>query len=72
MGTKACKCRECESEIRDGVISAKDAIGLNRKLLGRKVASFFCADCLAEYLGISAGDLPEMGQSFKEQGCGLF
>ena len=65
-------CHECEREIQAGVISAKDTIALNKKLLGRQINRFFCAECLAEYLGIDKDDLPGKVEDFKEQGCTLF
>ena len=65
-------CYECEREIQAGVISAKDAIALNKKLLGRQISRFFCAECLAEYLDIDKNDLPGMVEDFKLQGCSLF
>lgn len=65
-------CHECEREIKNGIITAKNIIALNKKLLGRKIIIFFCADCLAEYLGIEKSDLPEMAERFKSQGCTLF
>ena len=65
-------CRECENEIVNGAITAKNIISLNKKLLGRKISSFFCAACLAEYLNIEVDELPDMVEQFKNQGCKLF
>lgn len=65
-------CHECEQEIQDGTITAKDTIALNKKLLGRQLRLFFCADCLAEYLDIEKAELPDLVERFKEQGCSLF
>jgi len=65
-------CRECERKIQDGIITAKDAIALNKKLLGRQLILFFCADCLAEYLDVEKTELPDLVDRFKEQGCSLF
>jgi len=65
-------CCECEQKVQDGVISIKDTIALNKKMLGRQINRYFCADCLAEYLDIETGDLPEMVDDFKSQGCKLF
>jgi hypothetical protein len=65
-------CRECDQEIKNGAISAKDVIALNRKLLGRRITQFFCAGCLAEYLDIPAEDLPDIVERFRAQGCTLF
>ena len=65
-------CHECDREIKNDIITAKDIIALNKKLLGRKISVFFCADCLAEFLCIEKSDLPEMVERFKNQGCTLF
>jgi len=65
-------CDECETTIQGGVISTKDIISLNKKLLGRQVNRFFCESCLAEYLDIETDDLLDIVQRFKEQGCKLF
>ncbi len=51
---------------------SKNTIGINRKLLGEKVDSFYCIDCLAEYLGVSKQDIMDKVEEFKEQGCKLF
>jgi hypothetical protein len=51
---------------------SKNEIGLNKKLLGRSVKSFYCIDCLADYLEISTDELLAKVEEFKEQGCGLF
>ena len=50
----------------------KDTIGINRKLLGKKVSNFYCMDCLADYLGCTVEDLLEKIEEFKEEGCDLF
>jgi hypothetical protein len=65
-------CYECEREIQNGIITAKDAIALNKKILGRQVTLFFCAECLSEYLQIALEDLPDIVERYKEQGCKLF
>lgn len=65
-------CHECEQEIVNSVITAKDVISLNKKLLGRQIKVLFCAVCLAEYLETTIDALPEMVEQFKEQGCKLF
>ena len=65
-------CHECDREIKNDVITARYIIALNKKLLGRKIVVFFCADCLAESLGVEKCDLLEMVERFKNQGCTLF
>jgi len=51
---------------------SKNEIGLNRKLLGRKVVVFYCIDCLANELDLTKEKLLEAIENFKEQGCVLF
>jgi hypothetical protein len=50
----------------------RNEIGLNKKLLGRNVKHFYCIDCLAEYLEVSADELKARIEDFKMQGCTLF
>jgi uncharacterized protein YlaI len=63
---KAKKCYLCETKLD------KDAIGLNKKLLGKNLTRFMCIDCLASHLEVSAEDLVAKISEFKEQGCTLF
>jgi len=65
-------CHECEHEIQAGVITVKDIVALNKKLLGRQVGRYFCMKCLAEYLETDEAGLLDKVQAFKEQGCTLF
>ena len=60
-------CFVCNIEIAN-----KNDIGLNKKLLGRKVVRFYCIDCLAEYYEITTEELLDRIDDFKAQGCGLF
>lgn len=53
-------------------INNKNEIGLNKKLLGRKVACFHCYDCLAESLEVTVEELLAKIEEFKSQGCKLF
>ena len=50
----------------------KDTIGINKKLIGKQVKTFYCMDCLAEYLGVTVQDIQDKIAEFKEQGCKLF
>lgn len=50
----------------------KDTVGINKKLLGKRITSFYCLDCLADYLGCTVNDLLEKIEEFKEEGCELF
>ena len=60
-------CYVCERENL-----SKNEIGLNKKLINRKVKQFYCIDCLADYLEIDVDFLEERVEEFKEQGCILF
>lgn len=62
--------KDCISCGKDNL--SKDTIGINRKLLGEKIESFYCIECLAEYLGVIEQDLMDKIEEFKEQGCKLF
>ena len=50
----------------------KDTIGINKKLLGEDIETFYCLDCLAEYLGCTVDELLDKIEEFKEEGCKLF
>ena len=50
----------------------KDTIGINKKMIGKQVKTFYCMDCLADYLGCTVSDLLEKIEEFKEEGCTLF
>lgn len=60
-------CIACGKEIVE-----KDTVGLNKKLLGKKVMNFYCMTCLAAHLGTTVEDLNEKIEEFKEEGCKLF
>ena len=53
-------------------IVEKNVIGLNQKLLGRKIKNYYCIDCLADYLEVSVEELIEKIEEFKGEGCKLF
>ncbi len=53
-------------------ISEKDTIGINKKLLGKKVKNYYCMHCLSDYLGTTVEELNEKIEEFKEEGCVLF
>lgn len=61
------ECLACRKKPLD-----KDTIGINKKMLGNQVKTFYCMDCLAEYLGCTVDDLLEKIEEFKEEGCTLF
>ncbi|SDJ32461.1 hypothetical protein SAMN04487760_10567 [Lachnospiraceae bacterium G41] len=50
----------------------KNTIGINKKLIGKSIKTFYCMGCLADYLGCSVEDLIEKIEEFKEEGCTLF
>ena len=50
----------------------KNEIGLSKKLLGRKVKQFYCLECLAESIEVTAEELLAKIEEFKWQGCVLF
>ena len=50
----------------------KDTIGINKKLLGEYVSTYYCMDCLADYLGCEVQDILDKIEEFKEEGCKLF
>ena len=50
----------------------KDTIGINKKMLCTEIKTFYCMECLADYLGCSVDDLLEKIEEFKDEGCTLF
>lgn len=64
------KIKECSSCFKKPL--TKDEIGINKKLLGKDIKTFFCMDCLAAYLETSKEDILSKIEEFKEQGCTLF
>ena len=50
----------------------KDTIGINKKMLGTDIKSFYCMDCLADYLECTVDDLLDKIEEFKDEGCKLF
>lgn len=49
-----------------------NTIGINKKLLGEKIESYYCIDCLSEFLEVTVEDILDKIEEFKEQGCKLF
>lgn len=64
---KKVSCVSCGKETLE-----KNEIGINKKLLGEQVESFYCMDCLADYLGVTIQDIQDKIEEFKDQGCRLF
>ena len=50
----------------------RNTIGINKKMLGTDVSTFYCMDCLAGYLDTTVEELLEKIEEFKEEGCTLF
>ena len=50
----------------------RDTIGINQKLLGRKIDNYYCMECLADYLECTVEELQEKIEEFKADGCELF
>lgn len=51
---------------------SKNEIGLTKKLLSKDAKTYYCLDCLAEYLEVDLEFLKEKIAEFKAQGCELF
>lgn len=51
---------------------SKNEIGLTKKLLSKNAKTYYCLDCLAEYLEVDTEFLIEKVEEFKAQGCDLF
>ncbi len=50
----------------------KNTIGINKKLLGKDIKTYYCMDCLADYLCCTIQDLLDKIEEFKAEGCTLF
>ena len=51
---------------------SRNGIGINIKLLGDHVESYYCLECLAEYVDVTTQDILDKIEEFKEDGCKLF
>ena len=67
MGKEVKKCYVC-----DRSPLTKNEIALTKKLIDKKALSFYCIDCLAEYLEVTTEELESKIEEFKEEGCTLF
>lgn len=65
--TKRVDCYICGKENL-----TRNEIGLNKKLISRDIKKIHCLQCLADYLDVSADELQERVQDFKDAGCTLF
>lgn len=64
---KMINCKACGKSNLD-----KNTVGINKKLLGTTIDTFYCMECLAEYLDTTVFDLNEKIEEFKDEGCKLF
>ena len=64
------KRTDCVSCGRTGL--DKNTVGKNKKMLGTQIRTFYCMDCLADYLGTTTEALWEKIEEFKDEGCTLF
>lgn len=64
------KRTDCVSCGRTGL--DKNTVGINKKMLGTQIRTFYCMDCLADYLGTTTEALLEKIEEFKDEGCTLF
>jgi len=49
-----------------------DEVGLTKKLINRGATRFLCLGCLGRHFGLTIGELEEMIERFRRQGCALF
>lgn len=61
------KCYVCGKEP-----ISKDEIGLTKKIIDKKTKTFYCLDCLADYLEVTVEELQAKIEEFKDEGCTLF
>lgn len=67
MRKRAYSCTSC---LRSPL--EKDEVGASKKLLGSDTNELYCIDCLASYLEVTAEDILQKIEQFKEEGCTLF
>ena len=51
---------------------SRDEIGSTKKLIDKSSKTFYCLDCLADYLEVTTEELKNKIEEFKEEGCTLF
>ena len=67
MSMEIKKCYVCGKEP-----ISKDEIGLTKKIIDKKTKTFYCLDCLADYLEVTVEELQAKIEEFKDEGCTLF
>ena len=68
MQNKIIHCKCCEAEL------PRDIIALNKKLFEAETKrdSYFCLECMANFLECSQHDLIDKIEQFKSEGCKLY
>lgn len=66
MARKRKTCCACSRPL------TKEEVALTQKLIDLDTDTFYCLDCLAEYIGCTVEDLQSKISEFQEQGCTLF
>ncbi len=51
---------------------SKNEVGINKKLLDTQSESFYCLECLADFLEVAPQDILDKIEDFKNDGCKLF
>ena len=51
---------------------SKNEVGINKKLLDTQSESFYCLECLANFLEVAPQDILDKIEDFKNDGCKLF
>lgn len=67
MSMEIKKCYVCGKEP-----ISKDEIGLTKKIIDKKTKTFYCLNCLADYLEVTVEELQAKIEEFKDEGCTLF
>lgn len=72
MRLKEINCVECGGVIKDGQISAKDCVSLNRKIISSNPTENYCVECICEMCDCDVQILIDKINDFKQEGCTLF
>ena len=59
-------CMNCGKEL------SFNEIGAHKKFINRGSNEFLCKQCLADRLGVTAAQIDEKIEQFRQQGCTLF
>lgn len=66
-GVKKISCVHCDNKKL-----SRNEIGLNKKLIHRRIEQMMCMTCMATYFETTEEEMEEMVERFKQQGCELF